>query len=385
MFKRIFLIVLDSVGVGEATDAAEFGDKGANTLGHIIEGKNYNLDILENLGMLNLVGKNEEKTYAYYMKGKPISLGKDTLNGHNEMVGVVASEPFKTFPNGFPLELITEIKKATGREVIGNIVASGTEIINDLGEMHMKTGSLIIYTSADSVLQVAAHENIIPIEELYDICKKIRKLTERKEYKVGRVIARPFIGTNNNFTRTANRKDFSLELDTNVLDILSQNQIDVYGVGKIGDIFSNRGIKVSIKTKSNLDGMMKLVDFSKSDFTGLCFANLNDFDSLFGHRRDRDNYLKALEEFNHYLPIFLKNITKNDLVIITADHGNDPTYKGTDHTRENVPILLYSPRFKESRRMNDRETFADIGATILDNFNIENPLIGKSILKDINS
>ncbi|MBQ3142684.1 MAG: phosphopentomutase [Bacilli bacterium] len=384
MFKRIFLIVLDSLGVGEANDASKYGDSGANTLGHIIENKNYNLDVLENLGLISLVKNIDEKTYSYYMKAKPNSLGKDTLNGHYEMMGILSNAPFKTFPEGFPLELITEIKNITNRDVIGNVAASGTEIIERLGEMHMKTGAIIVYTSADSVLQIAAHEEVVPLDELYDICKKVRKLTEKEEYKVGRIIARPFIGNPGSFTRTSNRKDFTLEPEINMLDLLQKNKIDVYAIGKIGDIFNNRGLKVSIKTTSNLDGLMKLVDFSKSDFTGLCFANLNDFDTLYGHRRDKDNYLKALEEFNHYLPIFLKNIGKEDLVIITADHGNDPTFKGTDHTRENVPVILYSPKFKDSRRLNDRETFSDVGATILDNFNIENPFSGRSILKDIN-
>lgn len=383
MFKRIFLIVLDSVGVGEADDANEFGDTGSNTLGHVIEEREYNLDILEKLGMLNLVGKNIDDTRAYYMKAKPNSSGKDTLNGHYEMMGIISDKPFKTFPNGFPLELISEIQRETGRNVIGNTVASGTEIIERLGEMHMQTGSLIIYTSADSVLQVAAHENIVSLEELYKICEIIRELTKKPEYSVGRIIARPFIGNPGNFTRTPNRKDFALEPEENVLDELYKNNINIYAIGKIGDIFCERGIKVTIKTKSNLDGLMKLVDFSKSDFKGLCFANLNDFDTLYGHRRDKDNYLKSLEEFNHYLPIFLKNITKSDLVILTADHGNDPTFKGTDHTRENVPIILYSPKFKNSKRMKYRQSFADIGATILDNFDIENHLLGESILKDI--
>lgn len=385
MFNRIFLIVLDSVGVGEAKDAEKYGDIGSNTLGHVIENKKYNLNVLENLGLLNLVGKNEDKTYAYYMKGYPNYHGKDTLNGHYEMMGLIEKSSFKTFPNGFPLELISEIKKETGRDVIGNVAASGTEIIDRLGEMHMKTGAIIVYTSADSVLQIAAHENVVPLEELYNICTKVREITKKDEFKVGRVIARPFIGKPGNFTRTANRKDFTLRPETNIIDILNKHLIDVYAIGKIGDIFGHRSFKFEIKTKSNIDGLMKLVDFSKSNFKGLYFANLNDFDTLYGHRRDKDNYLKSLEELNHYLPIFLKNINKNDLVILTADHGNDPTYKGTDHTRENVPIILYSPKFKNTKRLEDRSSLADIGATILDNFNIENPLLGKSILKDINN
>ncbi len=384
MFKRVFLIVLDSLGVGEADDAAEFGDTGSNTLGHITEGINYNLNVLEKLGLLNLVGKNIEDTRGYYMKSKPVNAGKDTLNGHYEMMGIDSEVPYKTFPDGFPLELISELQQRTGREVIGNIAESGTKIIEDLGEMHIKTGAIIVYTSADSVLQIAAHEEIVPLEELYKICETARELTKKKEYKVGRIIARPFIGKPGNFTRTPNRKDYALEPDYNCLDILTENNLDVIALGKIGDIFAHRNMKVQIKTKNNLDGLIKLIDFSKNKFNGLCFINLNDFDSLYGHRRDRRGYLKCLEEFNYYLPIFLKNIKKDDLIIITADHGNDPTYKGTDHTRENVPIIMYSPVFKESKRLEDRETFADIAATILDNYNIENNLkIGNSILKDL--
>lgn len=384
MFKRVFLIVLDSLGIGEASDAKEYGDEGANTLGHLIENREYNLNVLERLGLLNLVGKRNENTKGYYMKAKPISNGKDTLNGHYEMMGIHSKTVYKTFPEGFPLELISELKQKTNRDIIGNIASSGTKIIEDLGEMHMKTGAIIVYTSADSVLQIAAHEEVVPLEELYKICKIAREITKRDEYRVGRVIARPFIGKPGNFTRTANRKDFALEPEYNCLDILYKNNIDVIALGKIGDIFTHRSMKVDIKTKNNLDGLIKLIDFSKNKFNGLCFLNLNDFDTLYGHRRDKDGYLKILEEFNYYLPIFIKNLNKDDLVIITADHGNDPTFIGTDHTRENVPILIYSPSFKESGRLKDRETFADISATILDNFSLENNLeIGRSILSEL--
>lgn len=381
MFNRVFLIVLDSLGVGEADDAAKFGDTGSNTLGHIIENTDYNLNVLEKLGLLNLVGKNIKNTRGYYMKGKPVNAGKDTLNGHYEMMGIDSEVPYKTFPNGFPSELISELEEKTGRKVIGNVAESGTKIIEELGEMHMKTGAIIVYTSADSVLQIAAHEDIIPLEKLYKICKIAREITKKSEFKVGRIIARPFVGKPGNFVRTSNRDDFALKPEYNCLDILKENNLDVIALGKIGDIFADKGIKIKIKTKNNLDGLIKLIDFSKNKFTGLCFLNLNDFDSLYGHRRNKNGYLKCLEEFNYYLPIFLKNIKKDDLIIITADHGNDPTYKGTDHTRENVPILFYSSSFKESNRLEDRKTFADISATILDNYNIKNSLkIGTSIL-----
>ena len=382
MFKRVFLVVMDSVGVGEAPDAEKYGDKGANTLLHTI-GDAYNLDVLEKLGLTTLVGKEEENTRGIYMRAKPINLAKDTLNGHYEIMGAVQKTPYKTYPDGFPLELISKIQQATGREVIGNIAASGTEIIEQLGEMHMKTGAIIVYTSADSVLQIAAHEDIIPVEELYKICETVRELTKGDEYKIARIIARPFIGKPGSFTRTPKRHDYALDPPINVLDLLDRNGIKTIAIGKIADIFNNKSIDVKIKTKDNIDGMMKLIDFAKGEFKGLLFANLNDFDMLYGHRRDRVGYLKALEEFNYYLPILLKNLRKDDLLIITADHGNDPTFKGTDHTREYIPILIYSPIFKKGKRLADRETFADIGATILDNFGVKNELgIGTSIFNE---
>ena len=382
MFKRVFLVVMDSVGVGEAPDAEKYNDVGANTLLHTI-GNAYNLDVLEMLGLTTLVGKEVKSTRGIYMRAKPMNLAKDTLNGHYEMMGIVQSTPYKTYPDGFPLELISKIQQATGREVIGNIAASGTQIIEDLGEMHMKTGAIIVYTSADSVLQIAAHEDIIPVEELYKICETVRELTKSDEYKIARIIARPFIGKPGSFTRTPKRHDYALDPPLNVLDLLDRRGIQTIAIGKISDIFNNKSIAVKIKTKDNIDGMMKLIDFAKGEFNGLLFANLNDFDMLYGHRRDREGYLKALEEFNYYLPILLKNLHKDDLLIITADHGNDPTYKGTDHTREYIPILMYSPLFKKGRRLEDRETFADIGATILDNFNVKNELgIGKSIFNE---
>ena len=250
--------------------------------------------------------------------------------------------------------------------------------------MHMKTGALIIYTSADSVLQIAAHEDIIPVEELYKICETVRELTKGDEYKIARIIARPFIGKPGNFTRTPRRHDYALDPPINVLDLLDRNRVQTIAIGKISDIFNGKSIAVKIRTKDNMDGMMKIIDFAKGEFSGLLFANLNDFDMLYGHRRDREGYLKALEDFNYYLPIILKNLKKDDLLIITADHGNDPTFKGTDHTRENVPILMYSPIFKKGKRLPDRKTFADIGATILDNFNIKNDLgIGTSIFDEL--
>ena len=382
MYDRIFLIVLDSLGVGATADAVKYGDEGVNTLGHIIEKGNYNLNVLEKLGFLNLVGVNKERTIGYRTIMKPKNLAKDTLNGHYEMMGLIEEKPFQTYPDGFPLELISEVQHAVGREVIGNVVASGTEIIEELGEMHMKTGAIIIYTSADSVLQVAAHESIVPVQELYNICKKISEIVLTDKYKIGRVIARPFIGKPGEFVRTPKRKDFTVVPKENYLDLLFRNRVEVLALGKIGDIFANKSITTSIKTSNNIDGLMKLIDVAKSDFKGLCFLNLNDFDTLYGHRRDRDGYLRALEELNYYLPIFLNRLKPTDLVIFTADHGNDPTYTGTDHTREDVPMIAYSTSMKSSGELEPRDTFADIGATIIDNFDIDDTLkTGTSFLE----
>ena len=382
MYDRVFLVVLDSLGVGAAKDAHKYGDDGANTLGHIIEKGNYNLNILEKLGFLNLVGVNKERTIGYRAIIEPKNLAKDTLNGHYEMMGLIEEKPFQTYPDGFPLELISEIQRAVNREVIGNVVASGTKIIEELGEMHIKTGAIIVYTSADSVLQVAAHESVIPVEELYNICKKISEIVLTEKYKIGRVIARPFVGKVGDFVRTPRRKDFTVVPKENYLDLLYRNGVEVLGIGKIGDIFANKSITTSIKTSNNIDGLMKLIDVAKSNFKGLCFVNLNDFDTLYGHRRDRDGYLKALEELNYYLPIFLNRLKSTDLVIFTADHGNDPTYSGTDHTRENVPLIVYSTKMKDSGKLDNRNTLADIGATVIDNYDINDTLnTGTSFLE----
>lgn len=382
MYKRIFLIVMDSLGVGEAKDADKFNDVGSSTLGHILDHEGYHLPVFEKLGLTSLV-KNENKyKFGYHSKIEPMNKAKDTLNGHYEMMGIVLDKPFMTYPDGFPILLISEIQRITGREVIGNIAISGTEIIKELGEMHMKTGALIVYTSADSVLQVAAHEDVIPVEELYDICEKISKIVFREEYKIGRVIARPFIGKPGEFVRTPRRKDFTQVPPTNVMTCLYDKGFDVIALGKIKDIFADTGITNGIKTKNNMDGILKLNDFARSDFNGLLFLNLNDFDSKYGHRRDKDGYLKCLEELDKYLPPFLNRLNDDDLVIFTADHGNDPTYRGTDHTRENVPIIFYSKSFKYKGVLPVKNTFACIGATILDNFNIENNLgLGESYLK----
>ena len=384
MFKRIILIVLDSAGVGEAKDAKKYDDVGTNTIKHAIESANIELPNLKKLGLYNLLYNTHDDVIGYYTKANEVSNGKDTLTGHLEMMGVITEQPFKTFLNtGFPKELIDELEKRTGRKVIGNIAASGTEIIKDLGEEHMKTGSIIVYTSADSVLQIAAHEDVVPLDELYKICEIAREITLKPEWKVGRIIARPFIGEVGNFTRTPNRHDYALDpaYDT-VLNYLNNANLDVISIGKICDIFNYSGINKYTRTTDNYDGIMKIEDEMKQNFNGLLFANLNDFDSKYGHRRNPVGYANALKEFDDNLPNIIDLLRFDDLMIITADHGNDPTYKGTDHTREHTPILVYSKKFKNNGYINELNSFSDIGATIADNFNVKSPH-GESFLNKI--
>lgn len=385
-FKRIFLVVLDSVGIGQAKDAFLFNDLEANTLLHTLISTNGTLPNLERMGLLDLIKKSKDnlKRDSYHMKASCISAGKDTLTGHLEMMGIKTEKPLKTFTEtGFPKELIKELEDKTGRKVIGNISASGTAIIEQLGEEHMKTGSIIVYTSADSVLQIAAHEEVIPLQELYKICEIAREITLKDEWKVGRIIARPFIGTPGNFIRTSNRHDYALDPPgKTILDELKETSLDVIAIGKISDIFNNRGITKSIKTKDNLDGIEKIKNTMQEDFTGLCFANLNDFDSKYGHRRDPIGYMRALKEVDDNINSLKDNLNMDDLLIITADHGNDPTFKGTDHTREMTPVLVYNKNFKTPSLLEDLETFADIGSTIAENFNIK-IIMGKSFLEKL--
>ena len=384
MFKRIFLIVMDSVGIGEAKDASKFGDLNTNTVLNTIKATNVELPNLDSLGLHNLIYHDKQETISYYTRGNEISNGKDTLTGHLEMMGVITEKPFKTFLNtGFPKELIDELEKKTGRKVIGNIAASGTEIIEELGEEHMKTGAIIVYTSADSVLQIAAHEDVVPLDELYKICEIAREITLKEEWKVGRIIARPFTGEVGSFTRTSNRHDYALDpVSKTTLNYLAEAGLDVIAIGKIADVFNNSGITESIKTKDNIDGILKIEETIKRDFKGLCFANLNDFDSKYGHRRNPIGYANALKELDNNIPSILDNLRFDDLLILTADHGNDPTYKGTDHTRENIPVLIYSKKFSENGYIPELETFSDIGATISDNFNVKIPY-GESFLKNL--
>lgn len=385
-YKRIFLIVMDSVGIGAAKDSDKFGDGTSNTLGHIIEKTNLKLPNLQMMGLYNILDLEERKTIGYYTKGLPSSNGKDSLTGHLEMMGIKTKNAPKTFTEkGFPKDLIKAIEYETERKVIGNCAASGTEIIEKLGSEHMKTGSIIIYTSADSVLQVAAHESIIPIKELYKICEIIRKITLKDEWKVGRIIARPFKGTPGNFIRLLDkRKDFSINPSgKTVLDSLIEKKYSVLSIGKIADLFNNRGITATTRSKDNLETIKKIVKTLNLNFTGLCFANLNDFDSKYGHRRDIEGYAKALQEFDKYLPNIVNSLKPDDLLIITADHGNDPTYIGTEHTRENVPVLIFSRKLKQNGELPYLQTFADIGATIAENFNCEAPKQGKSFLNEL--
>jgi phosphopentomutase len=388
MFKRIFLIVLDSLGIGEAPDAKDYNDEGSHTIGHILDHMSLKIPNLEKLGYGNITPvkglKAVDKPIGIFTKMQEASLGKDTMTGHWEMMGMYITKPFQTFTDtGFPKELIQELEEKTGRKVVGNISASGTEIIKDFGEHHMKTGDLIVYTSADSVLQIAMHEEIIPIEEQYRICEIAREITMKPEWKVGRVIARPFIGdSKDTFVRTSNRHDYALKPhEKTTLNFLSEAGYDVIALGKINDIFDGYGITDFSKTKSNDDGMAQITKLADKDFHGLCFLNLVDFDALYGHRRDPIGYGKAIETFDEQLPLLLEKLTEDDLLILTADHGNDPTHHGTDHTREYVPLIMYSKSFLEGKKLTVLKTFADVGATINDNFKTVKPKNGTSFLK----
>ncbi|WP_045517432.1 phosphopentomutase [Neobacillus niacini] len=389
-YKRIFLIVMDSVGIGESPDAEKFGDKGADTLGHIAERMNgLNMPNMGKLGLSNIREikgiEKAVKPMAYYTKMMEASNGKDTMTGHWEIMGLNIQTPFRVFPDGFPDELLSELEERTGRKIIGNKPASGTEILDELGEEHMKTGALIVYTSADSVLQIAAHEEIIPIEEQYKICKIARELTLDEKYMVGRVIARPFLGEPGNFKRTANRHDYALKpFDRTVMSEMKDAGLDVIAIGKISDIYDGEGVTQSLRTISNMDGMDKLVQTLNMDFTGISFLNLVDFDALYGHRRDPEGYGNALEEYDARLPEVFAKLQEDDLLIITADHGNDPVAPGTDHTREYVPLIVYSKKMPEGKELPIRETFADIGATVADNFSVKMPNFGKSFLQELN-
>lgn len=387
-FRKITVIVLDSVGIGELPDAKEFGDEGAHTLGHILGTVDTKLPNLQRLGLGNIADLPKMSPVAspaaYYGKMNEISSGKDTMTGHWELMGLKTETPFQTYPNGFPRDLIARFEQETGRKIIGNKPASGTEILVELGEEHMKTGAWIVYTSADSVFQIAAHEEVIPLPELYRACEIARRLTLEPEHSVGRVIARPFVGKPGNWQRTPNRHDYAVKPpEPTVLNALKNAGKEVVAVGKIGDIFSGEGITASYPTKSNQHGIQETMARLDQDFSGLLFTNLVDFDSLYGHRRDPEGYARALEEFDAALPELLAKVGENDLLVITADHGNDPTHAGTDHTREYVPLIVYGPSLKNPGSLGERATYADLAATIADNFGVHATEHGRSFLREL--
>ena len=392
-FKRVFVIVLDSLGIGPMADSARFDDAGADTLGHISETVEH-LDIpnLQRLGLANLKAlkqvKPAEHPEGYFMAMNEASNGKDTMTGHWEMMGIRTDKPFITFTeHGFPKKLIDELEKRCGRKIIGNKAASGTEILEELGEQEVNEGKLIVYTSADSVLQICGNEETMGLETLYHYCEIARELTMRDEWRVGRVIARPYVGKKRGeFKRTSNRHDYALKpTGPTALNALKDAGYDVISVGKINDIFVGEGITESNHSDSSVHGMQQTIDIAKRDFKGLCFTNLVDFDALWGHRRNPVGYGEEIEKFDKKLGELLPLLCEDDLLILTADHGNDPTYKGTDHTREQVPFIAYSPSDTESGKLDTSDTFAVIGATIADNFGVKMPegTIGTSILDQI--
>ena len=392
-YKRIFVIVLDSLGIGEMPDAARFGDHDVDTFGHICDTVGtLNISNLKKLGLLNLhpTKEMEEERHpiAYYTRLKETSNGKDTMTGHWEMMGLKIEKPFLTFTDtGFPPELIHELEERCGKKVIGNKCASGTQILDELGEEEIKNGSMIVYTSADSVMQICGNEETFDLKNLYRCCEIARELTMKNEWKVGRVIARPYVGKKKGeFVRTSNRRDYALKpFSRTALNALKDEEFDVISVGKINDIFCGEGITKAYHSESSVHGMQQTVDVCKEDFHGLCFTNLVDFDTLWGHRRNPVGYAKEIEKFDVGLGNLLEVLKEDDLLIITADHGNDPTYTGTDHTREYTPFIAYSKSMKENGRLEDQDTFAVIGATIADNFGVTMPegTIGTSLLSQL--
>ena len=389
-YKRIFTIVIDSLGAGAMPDAAEYGDAGTDTLGHISESvDSLVIPNLQKLGMANLHPLKQveavAKPLAHYGKLREASTGKDTMTGHWEMMGLHITKPFKTFTDtGFPPELIAELEKRTGHKVIGNKAASGTAILDELAEEEIATGHMIVYTSADSVLQICGNEETFGLEELYRCCEIAREINMKDEWKVGRIIARPYVGKKKGeFKRTSNRHDYALKpYGRTALNALKDKGYDVISVGKIADIFDGEGITEANKSKSSVHGMEQTIEIAQKDFTGLCFVNLVDFDALWGHRRNPEGYAQELEKFDVKLGELLPLLREDDLLIITADHGNDPTHTGTDHTREKVPFIAYSPSMKENGQLPESDTFAIIGATIADNFGVDMPegTIGYSVL-----
>ena len=392
-YKRIFVIVMDSLGVGAMSDSPEFGDVGVNTLGHISQSVgSFHMPNLQKMGMANLTPLKQVepvgKSIGYYGKLNEKSRGKDTMTGHWEMMGLEVTKPFKTFTeHGFPPELIAELEKRTGHKVIGNKSASGTEILDELGEEEIATGHMIVYTSADSVLQICGNEETFGLDELYRCCEIAREITMKDEWRVGRVIARPYVGKKKGeFKRTSNRHDYALKpFGKTALNALQDAGLDVISVGKIRDIFDGEGITEAYKSKSSVHGMEQTIELAQKDFHGLCFVNLVDFDALWGHRRNPQGYAEEIEKFDVNLGKLLPLLKDDDLLIITADHGNDPTYTGTDHTREKVPFLAYSPSMNGNGELPETDTFAVIGATVADNFGVKMPegTIGESLMEKL--
>lgn len=386
MKKRVFLIVLDSFGIGEMDDAKEYGDAGTNTLGSVSESAYFKVPNLRTLGLFNIegvTGKDLEKVeapLAAVARMREASKGKDTTIGHWEISGMISDKPLPTYPDGFPKDVLEEFSRLTGRGVLCNLPYSGTQVILDYGDAHVKTGDLIVYTSADSVFQIAAHEEVVPLETLYDYCKKARELLQG-EHGVGRVIARPFVGTSGNYTRTAHRHDYSLlPPRTTMLDLMKAAGKDVLAVGKINDIFAGKGITDFVYTSGNEEGIARTIEYLDRDFDGLCFVNLVDYDMLYGHRRDVDGYAKALTYFDEKLPIIMEKLREGDVLMLTADHGCDPAYtKTTDHTREHTPFLMYGKHIKPVN-YGTRDTFADIAATVLDYLGVAGDVDGTSLL-----
>ena len=387
MSKRVFLIVLDSFGIGEAEDAEKFGDKGANTLRSVSKSEYFDLRNLKSMGLFNIDGvnflENAENPIAAFGRFSEKSMGKDTTVGHWEISGIISEKPLPTYPEGFPEEIIDEFSAKCGRGVICNKPYSGTDVLRDFGNEHINTGDLIVYTSVDSVFQIAAHEDVVPVDKLYEYCKIARAML-KGEHGVGRVIARPFTGESGKFTRTSNRHDFSLSPPKEtMLDFISKSGQSVIAVGKINDIFTGRGITEYVYTASNNEGISKTLEYLEKDFSGLCFVNLVDFDMVYGHRNDVDGYAKALTEFDKALPDILLKLKDDDVLIITADHGCDPGFKeSTDHTREYIPALIFGKRIK-SKNLGTRKGFSDIGKTICRYLNVSADIEGESFLKEI--
>lgn len=386
MVKRVILFIMDSVGIGALPDAEAFGDLGANTLGHIAQSsENFRIPNLRAMGLGNIDGTEfveaVENPSAAFGRCAEVSNGKDTTTGHWEISGLFLEEPFQTYPDGFPNEVISEFEKRTGKKVLCNRPYSGTEVIKDYGKEHMETGNLIVYTSADSVFQIAAHEDVVPIESLYEFCKIAREIL-RGSHQVARVIARPFIGKLGAFERTANRRDYSLNpFGKTVLDFTKEAGLSVQAVGKIVDIFNGQGITEAVHTKSNMDGVDKTIDYLKTNSQGIIFTNLVDFDAKYGHRRDVDGYRKAIEDLDARIPEILSAMREDDVIIFTADHGNDPTFKGTDHTREYVPMLIFGKSIIAGTNLGTRKTFSDMAATISDFLGVQPPAFGTSFRK----